>query len=144
MAAPAEMADNIRKFEEIGTHPAANHNAIAEALTFQEGIGLDRKAARLRYLRDRWMRRLQGQKGVQIRTSFDPAMGCAIGNVGIEGVDTKKLGDYLWAKRRIIVVPIVHEEYQGLRVTPNLYTTLEEVDVFAEEMEKVIARGLPA
>ena len=32
MAAPAEMDDNIRKFEEIGTHPAANHNAIAEAL----------------------------------------------------------------------------------------------------------------
>jgi selenocysteine lyase/cysteine desulfurase len=144
MAAPAEMTDNIRKFEEIGTHPAANHNAIAEALTFQEGIGLDRKAARLRYLRDRWMRRLQGQKGVQIHTSFDPTMGCAIGNVGIGGVDTKKLADYLWAKRRIIVVPIVHEEYQGLRVTPNLYTTLEEVDVFAEEMEQVIAKGLPA
>ena len=144
MAAPAEMTDNIRKFEEIGTHPAANHNAIAEALTFQEGIGLDRKAARLRYLRDRWMKRLQGQKGVQIHTSFDPAMGCAIGNVGIAGVDTKKLADHLWAKRRIIVVPIVHEEYQGLRVTPNLYTTLEEVDVFAEEMEKVIAKGLPA
>jgi selenocysteine lyase/cysteine desulfurase len=144
MAAPAEMTDNIRKFEEIGTHPAANHNAIAEALTFQEGIGLDRKAARLRYPRDRWMRRLQGQKGVQIHTSFDPTMGCAIGNVGIGGVDTKKLADYLWAKRRIIVVPIVHEEYQGLRVTPNLYTTLEEVDVFAEEMEQVIAKGLPA
>jgi isopenicillin-N epimerase len=144
MAAPAEMTENIRKFEEIGTHPAANHNAIAEALTFQEGIGLERKAARLRYLRDRWMKRLQGQKGVQIHTSFDPTMGCAIGNVGIEGVDTKKLADHLWAKRRIIVVPIVHEEYQGLRVTPNLYTTLEEVDVFAEEMEKVIAKGLPA
>jgi isopenicillin-N epimerase len=144
MAAPAEMTDNIRKFEEIGTHPAANHNAIAEALTFQEGIGLERKAARLRYLRDRWMKRLQAQKGVQIHTSFDPAMGCAIGNVGVEGVDTKKLADHLWTKRRIIVVPIVHEEYQGLRVTPNLYTTLEEVDVFAEEMEKVIAKGLPA
>jgi selenocysteine lyase/cysteine desulfurase len=144
MAAPAEMTDNIRKFEEIGTHPAANHNAIAEALTFQEGIGLDRKAARLRYLRDRWMKRLEGQKGVQIHTSFDPAMGCAIGNVGIEGVDTKKLADHLWARRRIIVVPIVHEEYQGLRVTPNLYTTLDEVDVFAEEMERVIAKGLAA
>jgi selenocysteine lyase/cysteine desulfurase len=144
MAAPAEMTDNVRKFEEIGTHPAANHNAIAEALTFQEGIGLERKAARLRYLRDRWMKRLREQKGVRINTSFDPAMGCAIGNVGIDGVDTKKLADHLWAKRRIIVVPIVHEEYQGLRVTPNLYTTLEEVDVFAEEMEKVIAKGLPA
>ena len=144
MAAPPEMDENIRKFEEIGTHPAANHNAIAEALVFQEGIGLERKAARLRYLRDRWMKRLSGQKGVQIHTSFDPRMSCAIGNVGIEGVDTAKLGPHLWDKRRIIVVPILHDEYKGLRVTPNVYTTLDEVDVFAEEMEKVIAKGLPA
>src|SRR5690606_19277611 len=28
MAAPKKLDDNIRKYEEIGTHPAANHNAI--------------------------------------------------------------------------------------------------------------------
>jgi selenocysteine lyase/cysteine desulfurase len=144
MAAPAEMDGDIRKFEEIGTHPAANHNAIAEALTFQETIGLERKAARLRYLRDRWMKRLQGQKGVEIHTSFDPKMSCAIGNVGIAGVDTAKLSQHLWDKRRVIVVPILHDEFKGLRVTPNVYTTLEEVDIFAEEMERVITKGLTA
>ena len=134
------MDDNIRKFEEIGTHPAANHNAIAEALTFHESIGAERKAARLRYLRDRWMKRLDGQKNIRIHTSFDPAMSCAIGNVQVEGVDSKKLTDHLWTKR-IIVVPIIHAEYQGLRVTPNVYTTLADVDYFAEEMEKVAAAG---
>ncbi|HSB62276.1 MAG TPA: aminotransferase class V-fold PLP-dependent enzyme [Vicinamibacteria bacterium] len=144
MAAPKEMEGDVRKFEEIGTHPAANHNAIAEALAFQEGIGIERKAARLRYLRDRWMRRLHGQKGVRIHTSFDPGMSGAIGNVQVEGADTAKLAQHLWDRRRIIVVPILHEEFQGLRVTPNLYTTLEEVDVFAEEMERIVARGLPA
>ena len=71
-------------------------------------------------------------------------MSCAIGNVGHRGVDTAKLGQHLWDKRRIIVVPILHDEYQGLRVTPNVYTTLDEMDVFAEEMERVIAKGLPA
>jgi isopenicillin-N epimerase len=144
MAAPAEMDANVRKYEEIGTHPAANHNAIAEALAFHHGIGIERKAARLRYLRDRWMRRLAGQPGVRIFTSFDPGMGCAIGNVGLEGMDTKKLADHLWNRRRIIVVPILHEEFQGLRVTPNVYTTLSEVDAFSEEMERVIRQGLPA
>jgi len=144
MAAPPELDENIRKFEEIGTHPAANHNAIAEALAFTEGIGLERKAARLRYLRDRWWKRLEGKRGVRIFTSPDPAMSCAIGNVGIEGVDMRKLGQHLWDKRRVIVVPIVHDEFQGLRVTPNVYTTLSEVDVFADEMERVIEKGLPA
>jgi selenocysteine lyase/cysteine desulfurase len=138
MAAPKEMDADIRKFEEIGTHPAANHNAIAEALAFQDGIGLPRKAARLRYLRDRWMRRLHGQKGVRIFTSFDPAMSGAIGNVGLDGVEPAKLAAHLWDRRRIIVTPIVHEEFQGIRVTPNVYTTLGEVDAFGDEMERAI------
>ena len=138
MAAPPEMDADIRKFEEIGTHPAANHNAIAEALAFQEGIGLPRKAARLRYLRDRWMRRLDGQRGVRIFTSFDPAMSGAIGNVGLDGVEPAKLAARLWDRRRIIVTPIVHDEFQGIRVTPNVYTTLGEVDAFAGEMERLI------
>ena len=142
MAAPDSMQDNIRKFEEIGTHPAANHNAIAEAITFHEGIGVDRKAARLRYLKDRWARRLEGQKSVRIHTSLDPKMSCGIGNVGIEGIDTAKLADYLWDKYRIIVVAILHDQFQGIRVTPNVFTTLEEIDTFSEAMEKVIRQGL--
>jgi selenocysteine lyase/cysteine desulfurase len=142
MAAPATMDDNIRKFEEIGTHPAANHNAIAEALTFHEGIGVERKAARMRYLRDRWMKRLDGQPGVKLYTSSDPAMSCGLANIGLEGVDPGKLTEYLFDKHRIIVTAIGHAACTGLRVTPNVYTTLEEVDTFATVMESVIKRGM--
>jgi isopenicillin-N epimerase len=142
MAAPKEMDADIRKFEEIGTHPAANHNAIAEALTFHEGLGGERKAARLRYLRDRWMKRLRGQRGIRLYTSFDPAQSGAIGLVGIEGVDMPKLTEHLWKRRRILVVSIAHDEFQGIRVTPNVYSTLAEVDAFADEMEAVLAKGL--
>ena len=53
MAAPLSMRDDVRKFEEIGTHPIALKGAITEALTFHEGIGAERKAARLRFLRQR-------------------------------------------------------------------------------------------
>ena len=142
MAAPDSSANDIRKFEEIGTHPAANHNAIAEALTFLEGIGIERKAARLRYLKNRWARRLEGQKGVRIHTSFDPAQACALGCVGIDGIDPNKLTAHLWDKHRIIVTPIAHEEFQGIRVTPNVYTTLGEIDEFCVAMEKAIQTGI--
>jgi selenocysteine lyase/cysteine desulfurase len=142
MAAPPAMNANIRKFEEIGTHPAANHNAIAEALTFYEGIGAERKAARLRFLRDRWMRRLEGQPRVKLHTSYDPAQSCGLANVEIEGLDPGKIAGYLWDKKRIIVTAIGHPACTGLRVTPNVYTTLNEVDTFAEAMEGVIRNGL--
>jgi isopenicillin-N epimerase len=141
--AGASLAGNIRKFEEIGTHPAANHNAIAEALTFQRGIGLERKAARLRYLKNRWARRLEKLPAIRLLTSFDPAQSGGLALVNIEGVDPGDLSNHLWNKYRLIVTPIVHPEFKGIRVTPNVYTTLEEVDTFAEVMEEVAKKGLP-
>jgi isopenicillin-N epimerase len=139
--APASRADNIRKFEEIGTHPAANHNAIAEALTFHEGIGIERKAARLRYLRNRWADRLGNNPSFRIHTNLDPAHSCAIGTVQTHGVPTAQVAARLWEHWRIIATPIVHAEYEGLRVTPNVYTTLEEVDTFIGAMEQINKKG---
>lgn len=133
----ASRAKDIRKFEEIGTHPAANHNAIAEALTFHDGMGSERKAARLRYLRDRWANRLTATGRFKLHTSLDPAQSCAIGTVQVLGVETNKVVEQLWAKWRIIATPINHAEYSGIRVTPNVYTTLEEVDTFGDAMEKI-------
>lgn len=144
MAAPKEMTENIRKFEEIGTHPAANHQAIAEALTFHEGIGIERKAARLRYLKERWVRRLEGQKGVRVLTPSDPAQSCGLALLHLEGIDPGKLSSYLFSERRIITTPIVHLEFQGIRVTPSVYTTLPEIDIFCEAIEGVLKKGLPA
>ena len=137
--AAASRAKDIRKFEEIGTHPAANHNAIAEALAFHEGIGSDRKAARLRYLRNRWAERLKATGRFKIHTSLDPAQSCAIGTVQILGVETGKAVQQLWDKWRIIATPINHAEYTGLRITPNVYTTIEEIDTFAGAMERISA-----
>jgi selenocysteine lyase/cysteine desulfurase len=144
MAAPPELNANIRKFEEIGTHPAANHNAIAEALSFLDGIGLERKAARLRYLRDRWARRLERQPGVKILTPYDPAQSCGLASFTPGQLDVGKVAGYLYDRHRIIVTPVGHPEFNCLRITPNVYTTLPEVDRFADVMEELLRTGLPA
>ena len=143
MAAPPEMNGNIRKFEEIGTHPAANHNAIAEALTFHEGIGAERKAARLRYLFQRWARRLERLPRVRILTPYDPAQSCGLASIAIDGMDPNKLVAYLWDTHRIIVTPIVHKEFSCVRVTPNVYTAVAEIDRFGDVMEDILRKGLP-
>lgn len=143
MAAPEKMDHDIRKFEEIGTHPAANYLAVAEALTFHQGIGAERKEARLRHLTRLWADRLLAHDRVRLHTSLKPEFSCAIATVQVEGVDTVKLGQHLWRKHRIIVTPIIHPEFEGLRVTPNVYTTLEEIDRFVDAMEDVIRNGLP-
>src|SRR5262249_26779844 len=136
MAAEKRQDDDIRKFEEIGTHPAANHNAIAEALVFNENIGIDRKAARLRYLRDRWAHRLQKNPRCKTLHSEDPAQSCGIGFLAFNGADAGKMREALVSKHAIYTAFVSSEEYSGLRITPNIYTTVGEIDWFADTVEK--------
>lgn len=143
-AADEKQKSDIRKFEEVGTHSAAPRLAIGEALLFHQGIGAKRKEARLRYLSRYWMDKLKDIPKVRFNTSFDPNQMCAIANVQIEGLDQGKIGSYLFSKHRIFTTPIVHEEFTGLRITPNLYTTLPELDRFCEVMSSIARNGLPA
>lgn len=143
MAAEEKQATDIRKFEEIGTHSAAPRLAIGEAMLFHNSIGGKRKEARLRYLSRYWMNRLKEIPKVRFHTSFEPSQSCAIATVQIEGVDPYAIGSYLFNKHRIFTTPIAHEEFKGLRITPNLYTTIGELDRFCNLMETIATRGLP-
>jgi isopenicillin-N epimerase len=142
MAAPEGMDSDIRKFEEIGTHPAANSLAIAEALTFHQGIGGARKEARLRYLRDYWAKALREHDRFHLHTSLDPRFSCGIGNIQLVGVDSGELSNWLWSKHRIITTVIKHPEFQGVRVTASVYTHLEELDRFVDAMVHASRYGL--
>lgn len=142
MAATPEQDGNIRKFEEIGTHPAANHNAIAEALTFHELIGVERKAARLRYLRSLWAERLLDEANVRFHTNLAPEHSCGLTTVEIKNIAPADLAAWLWDKHRIFVTTIDHEQFKGIRVTPNIYTTLDEIDRFAEAMLNAARHGI--
>jgi isopenicillin-N epimerase len=143
-AAEDKLDSDIRKFEEIGTHPAANFLAIGEALTFHQAIGDARKEARLRSLRDAWAKRLLSHPSgrVKLHTSLKPQYSCGIGTVQIEGLDSAKLGDWLWDKHKILIAGIKHDEFEGIRVTPSVYTTMEEIDRFCDTMELALEKGI--
>ena len=145
MAAPPDMDGNIRKYEEIGTHPAANHNAIAAALAFHRGIGAARKAARLRWLRDRWARQLVAASDrVRLLTPLDDVHSAAIAMFEIEGIDSGRLVSWLFDRHRILTTPIMHlqEEFAGVRVTPNVYTTPDEIDLFVDRVLHAVRNGI--
>jgi isopenicillin-N epimerase len=144
MAAESKQAGDIRKFEEIGTHPAANKLAIGESILFHQGLGAARKEARLRYLSRYWMNNLKDVPKVYFNTSFDPRQSCAIANVGVEGIEPTAIGAHLMSAHKIFTTPIVHEEFKGLRITPNVYTTLAELDRFSTVLAQIARKGLPA
>jgi selenocysteine lyase/cysteine desulfurase len=150
-AAPEQQDSDIRKFESIGTHPWAIRAALGEALAFHQAIGADRKAARLRYLTLRWANALKKHPRIKILTDLsDPPQAWGVAAVYIEGIDVRDLARFLMDKYRIIVVPLVGGappnsvfDYQALRVSPNVYTTLEEIDTFVMAMEDAMKGGVP-
>ena len=150
-AAPAHRAADIRKFEEIGNNPAGAKAAIAEALAFHHALGHERRAARMRYITMRWAERLRQHSRITIHSNLDPGQTWGLACVAIDGTDNRALTAHLWNEHRIIVSAVGRDDpsdpslsYRGLRITPNIYTTLHEVDRFSEAMEVVAERGLPS
>jgi selenocysteine lyase/cysteine desulfurase len=151
-AAPEQQDNDIRKFEAIGTHPWAIRAGLGEALAFHQAIGAERKAARLRYLTQRWANALKVHPRIKILSNLgEPAETWAVAAVNVEGIDARSLARFLMTNYRIVVVPLVGGappnqvfDYQCLRVSPNVYTTLEEIDTFVTAMEDAMKSGVPA
>jgi isopenicillin-N epimerase len=149
-AAPELQDDDIRKFEEIGTHPWAIRAALGEALAYHQAIGGDRKAARLRYLTLRWVNALKGNARIKVLSDMsEPAQTWGLAAVDINGIDAWALAKFLRDKHRIIVAVLKGQalpnqlyDFQGLRVSPNVYTTLEEIDTFVAAMEQAARIGV--
>ncbi|MBM3304848.1 MAG: aminotransferase class V-fold PLP-dependent enzyme, partial [Candidatus Aminicenantes bacterium] len=150
-AAPEQQDHDIRKFESIGTHPWAIRAALGEALAFHQAIGAENKAARMRYLTLRWADALKAYPRVKVLSQLgEPAETWGVAAVNIEGIDVRDLANFLRNKYRIIAVPLVGGappnqvfDYQALRVSPNVYTTLEEIDTFVEAMEDAVKNDVP-
>ncbi len=138
------LSSDIRKFEAIGTHQNAIELGIDEAIAFHNGIGSKRKEARFRYLKDYWAKKLSEFPNVGFRVSLDSKNSCGLANFYIDGIEPAKLTSLLFQKHRIVVTTITHEEVPGIRVTPSIYTRLEELDIFVETVKKYIKEGIPA
>lgn len=135
------LRDDIRKFESLGTRPFFIEQAIGKALEFHEMIGSERKEKRLHYLKNYWMEKVKSVPKVKLNTSLHPKWGCAIGNVLVEGKKPGELDSFLWDKYRIHTVPIEWENIHGVRVTPNVYTTIHNLDVLVEGITKFATKS---
>ena len=125
--------NNIGRLNHIGTHPVHTDLAILDAIEYQNAIGLRRKEARLKYLQHYWTNQLRDLPRVIVNSPVEMSRHGGIGNVGIEGIEPVDLEEILMKKYGIFTVAIDRPGVKGLRITPNIYTTIEELDslVFA-------------
>lgn len=131
--------DDIRKLNHTGTHPAATDLAIADAIAFHDAIGIRRKSARLRYLQRYWTDKLRGTRRIVLNTPEQAQRSCAVANVGVEGIAPADLAKVLLDKCRIFTVAIDGAGVRGVRVTPQVFTTLGELDALVKALKEIAA-----
>lgn len=129
-----------------GTTNFATIMTVPDALAFQASIGVPNKAARLRYLRDRWVTAVRNVPGVDVLTPDDAHLVGAITGFRMHG-----RGDT--ASNRALANQLLDEfgiftfwrtgiaKGDCVRVTPTLYNSASDVDRLAAALTSIAARG---
>lgn len=133
--------DDIRKFESLGTRSFPIELAIGSAISFHNTIGARRKEERLIYLRNYWMKQVLDLKGVSFYNSFLPSFSSALANIKIEGKSGSDLSEFLWNKYKIHTVAIKIEKVDGVRITPNVYTSEDDLDRLVKGISSFVKNG---
>ncbi|MFT5168940.1 MAG: selenocysteine lyase/cysteine desulfurase [Saprospiraceae bacterium] len=129
--------DDIYRLNHTGTHPVHTDLAIGNAIEYYNRIGGERKEARLRYLQNYWTSKVRDWDHVIVNTPIEAHRSCGIANVGIKGIKSHDLAKILMEKYKIWTVAIDRPGVHGLRITPNIYTTPKELDMFVQALKEL-------
>ena len=141
---PGEKAsDKITARVHTGTVDYAALLTLPTALAFQQAIGASRREARLKALRDRWVRPLRTLPQVQILTPDEPGSYGAITSFRLRGRtshdDNVALAKTLLEKHRIFTV---HRDGVAagscVRVTPALASRMSELDALVAAIRSLV------
>ena len=127
-------ATKIKRINHTGTHPVHTDITIPDSIAYYQMIGPAKKEARLRYLQQYWTSKVKDVPNIILNTPTTPDRSCAISNVGIKNMKPAILAERLMKEHKIFTVAIDYANVQGCRITPNLYTTTKELDVFVDAL----------
>src|ERR1043165_9212344 len=143
LSAPVPDADNIGKFESIGTRSFAAEMAIGNAIDFQYLVGNKRKEERLRFLKNYWCKKASKIPKFKLYTSLKDDYSCALANFTLEGWKPEDIDAKLFEKKKIHCTTVNHENVHGVRITPHVYTSLRDLDRLVEGIEEIAAMQPP-
>jgi selenocysteine lyase/cysteine desulfurase len=135
------QSDNIRKFEELSIQLMPSVLALGYAMEYYLQLGRENKEQRLRYLRRFWISLLQESAEVRFNTPLEENRCCVIVNMAVANREPAQLEKQLLEEHKIHVTAVTWENMPGIRVTPNVYTSPEELQRFAEAINQVAGQN---
>ncbi len=140
LAGSIEDPVNIYRLNHTGTHPVHTDLAIDDAMDYLEIIGMERKESRMRYLQRYWSDQLREVPNIIVNTPAAKDRSCGIGNVGIRNMKPADVAKTLMEEFKIFTVAIDHANVRGCRISPNVYTSTDELDHFVDSMKLLAQR----
>ena len=137
LAGHSNDLNGIKRLNHLGTNPVQIHLAIKNALDYIDWIGIKRKEKRLKELQNHWIQNLKNVSNVEINTPLSFSKSFGIGNVGIKNMPPKIMAEQLLKKFNIFTVAIDYANVKGCRITPNIYNSIDEIDVFIDAVRKL-------
>ena len=128
---------DIKRLNHIGTHPVHTDLAISNSIDYIKWIGMERKENRMRFLQRYWSDQLRNIKNVVVNTPIDMQRSCGIGNVGLTNMSPSKMENILFDNYNIFTVAIDYANVKGCRISPNIFTTTEELDIFVKAVKEM-------
>ncbi|CAM4334248.1 aminotransferase class V-fold PLP-dependent enzyme [Zobellia roscoffensis] len=130
---------DIARLNHTGTIPVYHDLTIENAIDYYNLLGGKRKEARMRYLQEYWTSKVRNIPGIILNTPQEPYRACGIANVGIEGMEPADLAKKLLDDYRIFTVAVKYANVNGCRITPNVFTTTDELDTFVKALKEMAA-----
>ena len=136
---PDPFSEDIRKFEHLGTRSFPSELAIGHAINFHNAVGSKRKEKRLHFLKKYWAEKaLALSPKVKMNVSLQARQSCAVANFRIEGMEPADIQKHLFKKHNVYTISINHAEFQGIRVTPHVYSSLEDLDRLVDGIKDLL------
>ena len=129
--------NGIKRLNHLGTNPVHIHLAINNALDYIDWIGIKRKEKRLKELQNHWLQNLKNVSNVEINTPLSFSKSFGIGNIGIKDMSPKIMAEQLLKKFNIFTVAIDYANVKGCRITPNIYNSIDEIEIFIDAVRKL-------
>ena len=128
---------DIKRLNHIGTHPVHTDLAISNSIDYTNWIGMKKKEKRMRYLQRYWSDKLRTIENVIVNTPEDLNRSCGIGNVGLSNMSPSQMSNVLFEKYKIFTVAIDYANVKGCRISPNIFTTTNELDQFISAVKEM-------
>jgi isopenicillin-N epimerase len=127
------------RLEVLGQRDDPRLVAMESAVDFLNLIGMPQVEARLRHLSRSLNEKFRAVPGVIVKTNLEPALSGGVVKVQAGAGNSPRAQDEkLWTRSRIAIAATESGDASGLRFSPHIYNTMDEIDAAVAAVKAVL------